>query len=73
MLEFITSLADFVNAADDFIWGIPMLVMLLGIGILLTLNLKVLQVFHLPEALRLLFTPHKVGSRRGKFILLKKI
>ena len=59
MLEFITSLADFVNAADDFIWGIPMLVMLLGIGILLTLNLKVLQVFHLPEALRLLFTPHR--------------
>lgn len=36
-----------------------MLVLLLGIGIFLTVKLHLLQVFHLPDAIKLLFTPHK--------------
>ena len=66
MNDFIKTTAEFIQSADDFIWGLPMLVLLLGVGIFLTVNLKLLQVFHLPNAIKLLFTPHKEHhSKKG--------
>lgn len=53
---------NWLNAADSFIWGPPLLVLLVGTGILLTLRLKMLQVFKLPKALKLIFRHQNAGS-----------
>ena len=45
-----------LNAIDSFVWGPPLLVLLIGTGLLLTVRLHLLQVFRLPRALKLIFT-----------------
>ena len=45
-----------LNAIDSFVWGPPLLVLLVGTGILLTFRLQLLQVFKLPQALGLIFS-----------------
>ena len=37
---------------DDFVWGVPLMVLIMAGGLLLTLRLKVLQVHKLPLALK---------------------
>ena len=44
-----------LNEIDNFIWGPPLLVLLVGTGILLTIRLHLLQIFKLPKALSLIF------------------
>ena len=44
---------EILNEIDAFVWGPPLLVLLVGTGILLTFRLKLLQVFKLPQALGL--------------------
>lgn len=39
---------------DDFVWGIPLIVLIMGTGILLTVRLKGLQIRHLGRALKLM-------------------
>ena len=51
-----------LNTVDSFIWGPPLLVLLVGTGILLTVRLQLLQVFRLPKALRLIFKAQNSGS-----------
>ena len=51
-----------LNSLDSFIWGPPLLVLLVGTGILLTIRLKLLQVFQLPKALKLIFKAQNAGS-----------
>lgn len=43
-----------LNEIDNFIWGPPLLVLLVGTGILLTIRLHLLQIFKLPKALSLI-------------------
>ena len=40
---------DFFTTIDDFVWGPPLLVLLVGTGIYLTLRLGLLQVLRLPK------------------------
>ena len=51
-----------LNAIDSFVWGPPLLVLLVGTGILLTFRLQLLQVFKLPQALSLIFSAKNDGS-----------
>ena len=51
-----------LNAIDSFVWGPPLLVLLVGTGILLTFRLQLLQVFKLPKALGLIFSAKNDGS-----------
>ncbi len=51
-----------LNAIDDFVWGPPLLVLLVGTGIWLTIRLGLLQVFKLGSALRLIFSAKNEGS-----------
>lgn len=39
---------------DDFVWGIPLIVLIMGTGILLTIRLRGLQIRHLGRALKLM-------------------
>lgn len=45
----------------DFAWGIPLIVMIMAVGILLTFRLRLLQVFHLPKALKFMFKDEQDG------------
>ena len=49
------SIMSFLEKLNSFIWGIPMLVLVMGTGLLLTIRLKFLQVKHLPRALKYIF------------------
>ena len=53
---------DVLNSINGFVWGPPLLILLVGTGILLTLRLGLLQVFKLPTALKLIFTARNSGN-----------
>lgn len=64
MKDFVMTLSQWLNSIDDFIWGAPMLILLLGVGIFLTLSLFGIQLTKLPKALSLVFTPHVESSEK---------
>lgn len=51
-----------LNAIDSFMWGPPLITLLVGTGIYLTVRLHLLQVFRLPLALRLIFKAKNKGE-----------
>lgn len=53
---------DLLNQIDAFVWGPPLLILLVGTGILLTVRLGLIQVFKLPSALKLIFCAKSDGS-----------
>ena len=56
------SLLPVLNAIDSFMWGPPLITLLVGTGIYLTIRLHLLQVFRLPLALRLIFKAQNKGE-----------
>ncbi|QXM06808.1 alanine/glycine:cation symporter family protein [Crassaminicella indica] len=54
-----------LNSIDSFVWGPPLLILLVGTGIYLTIRLGLLQVLKLPLALRLLFSKDHDSSAEG--------
>ncbi len=56
------NLIPLLNAIDDFIWGPPLIVLLFGSGIFLTVRLGLIQVFRLPLALKLIFSAKSNGE-----------
>ena len=50
---------DFFTSIDDFVWGPPLLVLLVGTGIYLTIRLGLLQIIRLPKAFKLIFAEDK--------------
>ena len=46
---------EFLDKVDSIIWGPPLLILLMGTGIYLTIRLKLLQIFKLPLALKYVF------------------
>ncbi len=67
MVELITTVN---NAVNGFVWGIPMLVLLIGTGILMTCLTKVFQVTHFgywfKETLGSIFTDKHVTKHTGE-------
>lgn len=57
------SLESFVSTVAGWVWGPPMLILLVGTGLYLTILLKGLQFRVLPHALKLIF--HKEPSANG--------
>ena len=47
---------------DDFIWGVPLIVLILSVGIFLTIRLKGLQITKLPLAVKNIFKNDKDGK-----------
>ncbi len=45
-----------LNSVDSFIWGPPLLILLVGTGIYFTFRLRLIQFIHLPTALKLVFS-----------------
>ena len=47
-----TAFSIMLGKVDDFVWGIPLIVMILLVGLLLTCRTRLTQVFHLGKALK---------------------
>ncbi len=59
MLEQISSV---LSTIDDFVWGIPLIVLILAVGIFLTVRLKGLQITKMPMAIKLIKDNEKTGE-----------
>ena len=53
---------EILNSIDGFIWGPPLMILLIGTGILMSVRLGLLQVMKLPKALQLIFTARSKGE-----------
>ena len=56
------SFLPILNAIDSFLWGVPLITLLVGTGILLTIRLSLIQVVHLPRALGLILRAKNRGA-----------
>ena len=57
-----SSINNILVAIDDFVWGIPLIVMILATGIFLTVRLKGLQISKLPLAFKYLLSNESDGK-----------
>lgn len=57
------ALNGFFAALSGYVWGVPLLVLLVGTGVLLTIRLRLLQVFMLPYALYETFVKPKAHEQ----------
>ena len=60
--EGVLKMLELLNQIDSFVWGPPLLILLVGTGIWLTIRLKLLQVIRLGDALKLIFSAKNDGS-----------
>ncbi len=58
------SLETILSSINSFIWGPPLLILLSGTGLYLTLRLGFIQIIHLPRALVYLFKKER-GQKKG--------
>lgn len=54
--------SEIVSLIDGWVWNWPMMILILGTGLLLTIRTGVTQVFHLPKALRFMFKNEEDGE-----------
>lgn len=59
------NLIQIFNKIDSIVWGAPLLILLVGTGVYLTLRLKCLQIIKLPLAFKYLFSKED-GDSSGK-------
>ena len=51
-----------LKAIDDFVWGVPLIVLILAVGIFLTIRLRGLQITKLPLAIKHMVANEKNGE-----------
>jgi AGCS family alanine or glycine:cation symporter len=47
---------------DDLVWGLPLIIFILAVGIILTIRLGGLQIIHLPKALKFMVKNEEGGT-----------
>ncbi|MZI93283.1 amino acid carrier protein [Vibrio sp. CAIM 722] len=60
-----TNLQDILQTIDHFVWGPPLLILLVGTGIYFTFRLGMIQFRHLPTALKMVFSKDKSNAKQG--------
>ncbi|MGG5254117.1 alanine/glycine:cation symporter family protein [Neobacillus sp. SM06] len=58
-------MSEFLTKVSDIIWGPPLLILLVGTGIFLSIRISFLQFGRLPYALKLAFSKHQDHSSEG--------
>lgn len=58
----LSQINDIIQKIDDAVWGIPLIVLILAVGIYLTVRLGGLQIRHLPKALRFMVKNEEDGE-----------
>lgn len=66
MEDFFSAFNNVLNVIDGFIWGVPLMVLILFGGILLTVRLRGLQFAKLPRALRYMMKNEKGEDAHGE-------
>ena len=61
---------ELLKSIDAFAWGPPLLILLVGTGIYLTVRLGLLQILYLPKAFQLIFTKDKGHGDVSSFAAL---
>lgn len=56
------SINSALNSIDEFVWGLPLIILILAVGIFLTIRLKALQVRKLPKAIKHMLSNEKSGD-----------
>lgn len=51
-----------LKSIDDFVWGLPLIILILAVGIFMTIRLRGLQITRLPLAVRELFSNERSGK-----------
>ncbi|NLT95624.1 MAG: sodium:alanine symporter family protein [Clostridia bacterium] len=59
------NITQLLETIDSWVWGPPLLILLVGTGIFLTVRLGILQVFKLPLALKYVFSKDKEKEATG--------
>ena len=68
-IEAVTKVNDWVNGV---VWGLPMIIMILGTGILLTVRTRVLQVRKFGESMSSTIVPAVKDMKKSKRAGIKK-
>ena len=58
----LTNLNYFIDWLDNKVWGLPLIFLIVAIGIYLTFRLKLLQLVHLPRALKYMVLNEEGGT-----------
>ena len=53
---------NLLKQVDDFVWGIPLIVLILAVGVFMTIRLRGLQITKLPHAIRHMVANEKTGE-----------
>ena len=53
---------ELIKSIDDFVWGIPLIVLIMGTGILLTCRVKLLQIRKMGKALKFMVSNEEGGE-----------
>ena len=61
-MDFFEVLLNVLTKINDFVWGPPLLILLVGTGLMLTIRLRLLQVLKLPKAIKLIFKAENKGE-----------
>ena len=55
-------LNEILSKIDGWVWGVPLIVLILAVGLLLTIRTGFVQVRHLPKALRFMIQNEEDGE-----------
>lgn len=53
---------EFLSWFGGLVWGLPLILLVMAVGLLLTVRMKLLQVFHLPKALKYMVQNEEGGK-----------
>ena len=54
---------EVLKTMDDLVWGLPLIIMILAVGIFFTIQLKGVQITQLPRAIRLMLKSEADGEK----------
>ena len=53
---------EILTKIDDYVWGLPLIIAILSIGVFLSFRVKFLQIFHLHKGFYFMFKKEKGGK-----------
>ncbi len=53
---------NILKSVDEFVWGVPLIVLIISVGIYLTIRLRLMQLIRLPKALKYMFSNEENGE-----------
>ena len=67
-----SSITDVLKQINDYVWGLPLIIAIISVGIFLTVRVKFIQILHLPEAFYFMFKKEKThdGGEISSFAAL---